>query len=121
MMTRKLSDLDWRPVVQPSTLAPCAMPPWYEHALAARARECVRLAAGEIEIESVADWLIKDERGAWELEAMRLLLKTRNEPLASKVREQSLSDETVNIAVAERIAWLAVEATLRDALAKVAS
>ena len=113
---KRLSDVDRKPAAQPSALIPHARPAWYDHALAPRARECVRLAARGSSVPSVADWLTKDERGTWELEAMELLLKTRQEPLASKVRERGLSDDAVNLAVAERLGLLATEATLRAAL-----
>lgn len=112
---RRLSDVDRKPAVQPSALIPHARPAWYDPSLAPRARDCVRLAARDSGIPSVADWLTKDERGTWELEAMELLLKTRSEPIASKVRAQGLTDDDVNLAVATRLGLLATEATLRAA------
>lgn len=114
MPVRKLSELDWKPLERSSALVPHPRPSWYDDSVRFRARECVRLAAQQTEVQSLADWLIKDERGTWELEAMRLLLRTNEDAVASKIGRLGLSESQVNECIANRLLLLGIEAILTN-------
>jgi hypothetical protein len=78
-----------------------------------RARRIVRLAAKQVKNPSTKSWLLADERGTWERNALDYLAKT-----ADKARELGLSDERVDEEIAYKLGYLALQASLENAKKK---
>lgn len=92
-------------------LGAVARPADYREDLAARARECVRLAAALTETESLADWFLRDERGVWEVESMRLLVLCETEK-ADAIAALGWSNDRVNEQVANALVLLGLRAMI---------
>ena len=71
-----------------------------------RARDVVKLAATKSEVEYVRDWLTRDERGAWESTAERLLA-------LGAERAPNMPAEELNDAVAIELVFSAMTALQR--------
>ena len=78
------------------------------------ARAVVKLAITKVKSSMAKDWLFKDEKGTWERQVQDLLLDEATQ--ARAIPLGITTDEALREAVADHIAFLAVDAVLRNAL-----
>lgn len=99
------------PPAAPSALGAVPRPEGYRGDLVPRARECVKLAATMTETAYLASWFRQDERGVWEAEALRLLVRCETDK-AEAIAALGLTPERVNEQVANALILLGLEALI---------